>query len=65
MESDRRNGLIERIEQVNLRAVVSGGVGISDCRGASDGIDGDTLRGLANKDADVGAREEREAGIGL
>src|SRR5258707_13488275 len=60
MESNRRNRLIKRVQQVNLWTIVAGCVGICDGRSASDGIDGYALSSLAHGNADVGAAEEGE-----
>src|SRR6266852_5511880 len=43
LETDGRNGLIKLIENVDLLA---GGVGVRERGGVTDGIDGDTLRGV-------------------
>ncbi len=45
-ESDRREVLVKRVEHVDLRAVLSGGVGIRSGNKTRDRIDGNALRGL-------------------
>src|ERR1700687_4235744 len=61
-EVDRTEGLIERVEKVDL----SGGcAGIGECGGIGDGIDGNALggRGKAAKN-EIGASEENGAAAG-
>ena len=45
-EGDGADALIQIVDQVDLRPVCAGGVGIGERGGVGDGIDGDPLRSL-------------------
>src|SRR5260221_12236077 len=60
-EADGGNGLVERIQKINLRSVGTSGIGVGNRSGTGNWIDGDALRSLREADADVWTSEEREA----
>ncbi len=57
VEDDGGHRLIERIQQINLRSIISSGVGVGNGRRSGNRIDGDALRSLREANNNIGAAE--------